>query len=398
MKKMVTRMLGGGVLIIAGHTSWAGAWSVSSGVTTCTALGETQTDTVILNPPAISAGVDIPVGTVIYQGRWIRGENTELVFSCKTPLLSTSLWLNVGWAMDVAPTQAANWTGSPFGKAVYETGIPGIGVAISRNSNSDSIITNSASYEYPKDLEVIVKGGEYTRYLQNRTLYVTLIKIGTIQPGIYSLDGTKLPTVSLSVVAPLYHQQKMTGLPVKTNIVKFGGQLTISAQTCSTRDVNVELGNYNIQEYFTRKGDTTPWSDASIIMTGCPTYYGFYNGNNNTLMFDSSKGQGIIATSVSNSIGVRLTPTTDVIDVANGIMSIDSTIASTASGVGIQLAWGLSSQTPTPFNFANEHTMLLPKDGSPTIRIPLSARYIQTDSDPKPGHANGKVVFTINYY
>ncbi len=42
--------------------------------------------------------------------------------------------------------------------------------------------------------------------------------------------------------------------------------------------------------------------------------------------------------------------------------------------------------------------MTLPKDGSPTIRVPLAVRYIQTASAPTPGKANGKVVFTINYY
>jgi type 1 fimbria pilin len=79
-------------------------------------------------------------------------------------------------------------------------------------------------------------------------------------------------------------------------------------------------------------------------------------------------------------------------------MAIDSTISGAATGVGIQIGWGDSSQAPTLFNLASEQALVLPKDGSPTIRVPLAARYIQTAASPTPGLANGKVTFTINYY
>ena len=115
-------------------------------------------------------------------------------------------------------------------------------------------------------------------------------------------------------------------------------------------------------------------------------------------MFDYTTGTGLLTNSTNNSIGVRLTPATSVIDATNGIMAIDSTVSGAASGVGIQLGWGLSSQTPTLFNFSTEQTMTLPKDGSTTLRVPLSARYIQTATTVSPGKANGKVTFTINYY
>lgn len=115
-------------------------------------------------------------------------------------------------------------------------------------------------------------------------------------------------------------------------------------------------------------------------------------------MINFNTGSSTVTASTNNSIGVRLTPTTDVLDAVNGIMAIDSTIAGAATGVGIQLGWGDSSQTPTLFNLATEQSMTLPKDGSPSIRIPLAVRYIQTAVNPTPGRANGKVVFTVNYY
>ncbi|MFT8211199.1 MAG: fimbrial protein [Symbiopectobacterium sp.] len=111
---------------------------------------------------------------------------------------------------------------------------------------------------------------------------------------------------------------------------------------------------------------------------------------------DFNIGNATATSSINNSIGVRLTPTTAVKDAANGIMAIDSSVPGAASG--IQIGWGLNSQTPTPFNFSAEQAMTLPKDGSPTIRVPLSARYIQTGTAATAGKADGKVVFTINYY
>lgn len=113
---------------------------------------------------------------------------------------------------------------------------------------------------------------------------------------------------------------------------------------------------------------------------------------------DYNTGKATVSTPLNNSVGVRLAPTTSVIDAANGVMAIDSTVSGAASGVGIQIGWGDSSQAPTPFNLASEKAVVLPKDGSPTIRVPLAARYIHTAANPTPGQANGKVVFTINYY
>ena len=158
------------------------------------------------------------------------------------------------------------------------------------------------------------------------------------------------------------------------------------------------LGSYDKNTFFRGISSTTPWIDASINLTNCPIFYGFYNSTNTTLLMDYKTGMGSTSTSLNNSIGVRLTPATNVIDAVNGIMGIDSSVSGAASGVGIQIGWGSSGQTPMPFNFAAEQTVTLPKDGSSTIRVPLAARYIQTEASTTPGKANGKVVFLINYY
>lgn len=390
MKRIILRTIGLLLFMAASNSALA--------VVACSAIsGTSRTDIVQLTPAAISAGADIPLGTVIYQGRWISGETGIAVMDCTSTVDPASFWLNIAWSVDQAPMGLSSWSGSPFGGAVYETGIPGIGIAISRSNNGDAAKVGQPNHQFPNDTQFPITGGSFRPHLLNRVIYVSLIKIGTISPGNHTLDATKLPVAGLTLINPLFHAST-TGLPITVTRVQFQGQLTVSAQTCTTPDVDINLGSYDTRQYFTGPGASTPWVDASISMTNCPTFYGFYNANNSTLMFDYNTGTGLVANSTNNSIGVRLTPATSIVNAANGIMAIDSTISGAASGVGIQIGWGESSQTPTLFNFSAEQAMTLPKDGRSTIRVPLAARYIQTATNVSPGKANGKVVFTINYY
>lgn len=44
-----------------------------------------------------------------------------------------------------------------------------------------------------------------------------------------------------------------------------------------------------------------------------------------------------------NQVWYQLTPTTSILDAANGIMDIDSSVSGAANGVGIQIAYGTAS-------------------------------------------------------
>ncbi|MHA7848232.1 fimbrial protein [Serratia sp. D1N4] len=390
MKRIIQRTIGLLLLMAVSNSTLA--------LVICSAVGgSSRIDIVPLTPAAISAGADIPVGTVIYQGRWISGTTGISVMDCASTIDPDSIWFNVVWSVDQAPMPLSSWSGSPFGGAVYETGIPGIGIAISRSNNGDAAKVGQPNYQFPNDYQSPITGGHYKPYLVNRVIYVSLIKIGNIALGNHTLDASKLPVAGLTIANPLNHPGT-TGLPITVTRVQFQGQLTVSAQTCTTPDVSVNLGSFDIPQYFTGQGATTPWVDASISMTNCPAFYGFYNADNSTVMFDYTTGTGLVANSTSNSIGVRLTPTTSVTDATNGVMAIDSTVSGPASGVGIQIGWGESGQSPTLFNLSTEKKLTLPKDGRSSIRIPLAARYIQTAASPTPGKADGKVVFLINYY
>lgn len=391
MKKLIQCSRGLILFLVVCH-------SASAAVNCALIIGQSplRTDIVSLTPPTISAGVDIPVGTIIYQGRWRNAPGISLL-KC-TSATDTSVWYNVAYDLSYSANPLSSWAGSPFSGAVYQTKIPGIGIAVSSNPSGGAITTAKPVYLFSNDAEGKMSAGAYTVSSPESILYFSLIKIGALTPGSYALDSSALMISNMRIVAPNSHTAPVSGIPYWVYSIFLQGQLTVSTQTCATPDVNVNLGSYDKGQYFTRQGAVTPWIDASIILTGCPTFSGFYSQNNSTLLFDSSTGLGSVASTTNNNIGVLLTPAGDVIDAANGIMAIDSSLSGAASGVGIQIGWGNSSQTPTPFNFTAESSMTLPKDGSPMIRVPLVARYIQTTTAPRPGKANGKLVFTINYY
>ncbi|MCW2485659.1 fimbrial protein [Candidatus Symbiopectobacterium sp. NZEC127] len=344
-----------------------------------------------LSPPIISAGADIPIGTIIYQGRWMNAPTVDI--ECRSP--GGGFPFNWAVGIEQAPLPLSGLNTGPFAGAVYQTNIPGIGVAISRHNESAAATLGVFGY---RNEDVIFGNEPYGGVtLGAATRYISLIKIGPLTPGSYAISASSFPTASDNMVNSRSGEQ-IQGLPLQLNRVTFTGNLTVTAQTCTTPDVNVAMGTYDIREHFRGPHSTTPWIDASISLQNCPMFHGFYNQTNTTTLMDFNTGSAAATPSINNSIGVRLTPTTAVKDAANGIMAIDASVPGAASGVGIQIGWGLNSQTPTPFNFSSEHAMTLPKEGSPTIRVPLSARYIQTDAVATAGRADGKVVFTINYY
>ncbi|MFT2797594.1 MULTISPECIES: fimbrial protein [Serratia] len=387
----VSGLLMGIVLAVISCPSWA--------TFTATLTGGQQTVIVPLSPPVISAGVDVPVGTVIYQasltmkdtyieGKWVATDVGKYLY------YATSL------SLKTTPKPLSGLTTGPYANGVYETGIPGIGVAIITGV-SNRAITPTKLYAEGQNLLDSSLGIRITPIGASSPRSIVLVKTGPLVPGTYSINGANFPTTQEAIdYSPTSHTNAVTisGLPLYYWTFSFQGSITVSAQTCSTPVVAVYLGSYDINEHFSTANAATPWVDASINLTNCPQFYGFYNSTNAPLLMNYNTGSSTTTTSLNNSLGVRLTPTTTVLDATNGIMAIDSTVSGAASGVGIQLGWGESAQAPTPFNFSAEQSITLPKDGSSTVRIPLAARYIKTAATPTPGKANGKVVFTINYY
>ncbi len=142
-----------------------------------------------------------------------------------------------------------------------------------------------------------------------------------------------------------------------------------------------------------------PWVSSSIRLTNCSAAFsGYYDVNNSSVALS---GNGVLpeGTRNFNALNLTLTPQSAILDAANGIMAVSSSDdAPAAQGIGIQIARGNPTGTPRIFNFLSTYDTYPALGAVGTVNIPLSARYIRTGNDLKPGRADGKVTFTINYY
>jgi len=276
------------------------------------------------------------------------------------------------------PLPLSPWNTGAYAGKVYETGVPGIGVVfwyngqgfpLTRPGGCTSSTVNTCSLQS-----------------SNLTWDFSFIKIGPITPGV--ILGSKLPCVVAGV--------GQSGSSVDMTQVCFSGALNVVSQTCVTPDVNVSMGNFDVNANFNAVGATTPWKDASIVLTNCPRFYGTINTLRET--FYSDDGTFGVATPKNNTITLSLTPNTPIINAGQGILSIKST-SNSASGVGIQMAYGnIGDASPALINFSNLKSYTMVNNTVTTLKLPLVARYIQTESLVSPGRADATVTFTINYY
>ena len=216
---------------------------------------------------------------------------------------------------------------------------------------------------------------------------IALAKSGSLTAGV--VDGSTLPLLSLSI--------GQSGALVTIANITFSGSLNISQPTCITPDYTVQLGHWSLERFKTI-GSTTPWIDASIRLTGCGIFYGYYNDVPATKNSWSSAGSSA-GTPVNNEWSLSLSPVTSIIDSTQGIMAIDDTISGAASGIGIQVSAGtIETANENLVNFNDPLKGVFDTSGGSTVTIPLAARYIQTEDTVSPGTANGKLIYTLSYY
>lgn len=345
---------------------------------TCAVETPVKYNVVSLAPANISAGQDMPNGTVFYEAN-IQTSNYSLQCSLNVPDAPRFTYNQV-LVLSVAPLPISSYAAD-----VYTTNIPGVGVKF----NLGPSFTLTSPLAWTSNLCDDGACDLTTNYFR-----IQLIKIGSIAPGVYNLSTSMLPTVVHYLTSP---DGRAIISPSQTEQWTFSGQLAVNTQTCTTPDVNVNLGTYDIANTFTGINSATPWVDSSIILTNCPTFYGYYNSGNagsysrNTSTFTAGVAK-------NNQFGLILAPNNAVINTTNAIMAVSSsTTGSAATGVGIQL-WQGNSGTAVAFPFNQEQRFTLPTSGINTLSVPLVARYIQTSQQVTPGRADGKVTFTINYY
>jgi major type 1 subunit fimbrin (pilin) len=284
-----------------------------------------------------------------------------------------------------------SFSGMSFGSGqVYPTNISGIGVAITTFSTEIPLTSTPV-------LLFTDGGTSGDGSARSSTFTLRLIKTGPIASGV-QVDASLFPTVQFYIgEKPGY-----TGLPIKLDIASFSGSVTFTSSTCTTPDVNVDMGIHSVADVFHGMGTTTPWVDASIILQNCPTFSGFHNES--TYQWAAPK-QTTGNDRTANIMTVSLTPTTSIIDAANGVIAVNNTGSSgqAATGVGLQLGY-------TPNNYAASATspttiwtsgamwnISPPSSGLGNFKIPLAARYYQTSNTVTAGPANAKVTFNIDY-
>lgn len=363
------------------------------GSVTCQQISSEIAVNITLAPSNIYGGTDLLLGTIIYRGDSLQNSTIPDAIKCiGNP--NESFSYTYQQKILNPPLPLSDWQGSPYSGKVYQSGVPGIGVVIVA-SNGEAI-THLNPVTTINTTKQLSSSGELVFSINNASTRLVLIKIGEVTPGSYVFNSLNLPVVQHIIDNSLENPSILTS-PFSVFKLTFYGSMLVNSNTCLTPNANVDMGSYNINSDFSGIGSATQWIDVNLLLKDCPTFYGKYDDSNYPVFLDANNGGVInIPASIANSIGIRLTPNTQTVIDFPGVMAIDAEAAISASGVGIQIGWGESS--PTLFDFSQEKKLTLPKNGRANIRIPLFARYIQTDTIMTPGRADGKLTFTINYY
>ena len=350
--------------------------------------------TMALNESLNFVGEDLPVGSEIYRAHMAK--SAQVGVSCDADTYSLTNYLGVSYE----PLGPATTMSTPYGVgSVYPTNLPSVGVMLwsttYRTGTQEVIIigTNQQSYSvYDQDT-----------VRRRFPLNVSFIKLGEIPSGSI-IDASLLPNVSWRIPStPGY-----TGLPIRMATATFNGLIQLPSQTCTPLDSSVEMGTYNANEEFKSVGSYSKWVDASITLQNCPTFSGYYgNGGQHNIVSDETGGEIISTTGhteggtkASNLFSVSIIPYGNTVN-TEGIISLDD-IPNSATGIGLQLGYSddLSASPLTPehlWMWMDEWKITAPSDGRSTIKIPLAARYYQTDKEVTAGIASAKIMYTISY-
>nr|WP_315413572.1 fimbrial protein [uncultured Pseudomonas sp.] len=358
-----------------------GLWSVAHvAVAACKPNeGNTAFDGVTqLQIANLTVGRELPLGAVIYRQRLTV---TPLVNSVGCTFDTPAYGYD--FLLAVKPLPQASWSTGVYGGKVYESGVPGIGVALVGRPSNSEVIAPHSTYRSPCRNE---GGCGYTIFPLYQQAEIRLIKIGNVTAG--TIRGSDLPTFQAGL-----------GLNDAASIpflkVNFAGSINIVSRTCTTPDVNVDMGAHKVSE-FSGINTGTPWKDFAIALNDCPAFHGSYPTTGPNV---GSDGSAISAgDKAANAIRYRLDPNQTPINASKGVMKLDGSAEgdpAAASGVGLQVAD--ASETPVALATLQASGITPTATNGASYSIPLKARYLQTESKVTGGPANATAVFTINY-
>ncbi|VUS53128.1 fimbrial protein [Klebsiella spallanzanii] len=249
------------------------------------------------------------------------------------------------------------------GSPVYKTNIDGLGVYYTYfNLNGMYISSQNAGVVLIPEINLnLIK-------LNNSTV-----------SGV--LDASTLPVVSF------YATESSSGIfnssAVQITKLALRGSVSYVVPSCSAQDNDIWLGEYSNSDF--TGASTTPWVDASIVLTCDAAFLNAYN----SVVDNFITGKVTTTTRADNYYSVSLESVNGFIDLSRGIMALDS---GGASGLGVQISRTRSEQAWSSLAWTDGN-----QAGANTIKIPLYARYIQTESNVTAGQAKTKLLYTVQY-
>ncbi len=361
-----------GLFLFAAITGMCGrgvAASCTFGPTVTYPQSNTRSFNLPLAVNAISVRPDLAPGTIIYrQSINISSNAQQARVTC-----DSSGHFRLGYEYDFLPK-----TETSSDSKIYQTGVSGIGIQFIHNDGTHF------PYIYATTSCTNTSSCFFSSIWPASSSFVLIKTSENVIGG--TISGSDLPVARYSL--------GLTGSMVPIYDIKISGNLTVNTPTCNislvSKSAVVSMGSHKVSD-FSGQGSGTAWKDASIILHNCGQFYG--NSSTSIAIFDGTQNIDAIGLT-SNVASITLLPGDGINDATNGIMKIADNTA-TATGVGIQLSRSASTSDKIDLNAA--YKLILPKDGSSNITIPLYARYIQTDSLLTAGKANGNLIYTISY-
>lgn len=340
------------------------AWAASN----CSGGGTTTTVTM---PATITVPRDAPAGTVLVP--WVISGSIG-TFTCDFSVESVGTFAlpTLSGGSLSAQTYDVGPGPGPSSYKVYQTQVPGIGIAVAFNAFAagcgymtwkDMLTPDGGTRPLPwvgwgcTNQEgppgTVVLGGQFA---------VAVIKTGPVSTaGVIGGDTIGQATLGVNPGSGF-----VMDLPGTVRDMLNMSPVAIVPSACTTPDVVVALGKH-MQTEFTGVDSTSRATSFSISLNGCPA--------------------GM------TGIEYRIDPVTTVVNNAQSVVALDG--SSSARGVGVQL---LDSTGTAPFPLGqwtrfNEYD---PATGG-SYSIPLKARYYQTDASIGVGTANTSMTFTMTY-
>ncbi|WP_019408958.1 fimbrial protein [Pseudomonas psychrophila] len=256
----------------------------------------------------------------------------------------------------------------PMPGTVLHTNIPGVGIRIElqrplvkEGAEDNSFIALNGPY-VPMDAEHRGTMGSANFAMSNLRHQLTLIKIGTLAPGVHTLNGAQLFSGHFSGIGKAF-TYGVTGTVVQA-------QCSLSGSPVSADPV--QLGSWD-STHFTQEGDVTDAVDFHINLINCeadPTNTNIATAN---IRLEGAKGSMVF-------------------DAAKGIFTLAS--SATAKGVGIQM---LRADGLTPIALGVEVPVIAIQPGNTVMDF--KARMYQTHpaDEVESGSVEGALNFTLTY-